>query len=150
MNNLQHELLQTDAKYSSDANDTFDNSISRNCSFGNSNYDQILDMYNSNLNRRFSRKKLVGNSQLFNKRVKMFNKNKEANRIERMKNVSRSSRGSMKNIRSMKSLSNKTSPSKTRWMKPITEASSPSKSTKRSSKASLESIKKIISTRRLA
>lgn len=66
---------------------------------------QLVDMYKSNLKKlNFSHKKLVGNSQLFNKRVNMFNNGREKRHLERINNVSRSLRG-VKHIKSLKDIS---------------------------------------------
>jgi hypothetical protein len=81
-------------------NDASDHSFSRNKSFTNTNYDQ--GMY-SIIDKDLTHKtKLVCKNQMFYKRVKMFNKQKEKMKFERIRNVHKNSRGSLNIVKSSK------------------------------------------------
>lgn len=84
----------------------FDNSsnrsVSRNKSF-HTNYEQ--GMY-STITKEFPFKtKLISNNQMFYKRVKMFNRQREKVKFDKIRNGHNNSRGSIKDTKSLKFIS---------------------------------------------
>ena len=92
-----------------DVNDKTKDLHSRNISFGNPNFDYLIDLYNTDANKQIMAKykPLVLNNQLFSKRSKMVNTNLHTKQNKAGRRKNKSMRSSLNWSKSLKSLKGK-------------------------------------------
>ena len=146
---LNRDINETDSQTAKVNDDLSEKTESRNISFANTNYDQDVDIYNTIYKDMSQKQQLAGNFKLYNKRVQMFSDKKDKNKLDRMRNVNRSLRGSMKSNRSLNYLSCESSPQRRVNKNHNTNSCSRSRSTHKSKKIRVESLKLAMSQRKL-